>query len=50
MFVDNNDVSGIKGRNYPKELLRIKNLIEPQCDEWESVKMIFEYEDFISEV
>jgi len=50
LFGDNKEVLGVKSRDYLKELLRIKNFLGSQGDEWESAKVIFEYDDFIYEV
>ncbi|AOL16765.1 hypothetical protein BFU36_08670 [Sulfolobus sp. A20] len=44
IFGDDAEVYGIKARKYLKELLRLKNLIGAQGDEWESAKVIFEYD------
>uniref|UniRef100_A0A2U9ILG5 Saccharopine dehydrogenase n=1 Tax=Acidianus sulfidivorans JP7 TaxID=619593 RepID=A0A2U9ILG5_9CREN len=45
IFGDNTEVLGIKSRDYLKELLKTKNLIGSSEDEWESAKILFEYED-----
>ncbi len=49
VFGDDVEVYGIKARKYLKELLRLKNLIGAQGDEWESAKVIFEYDNASAE-
>ncbi|MDT7862439.1 MAG: saccharopine dehydrogenase NADP-binding domain-containing protein [Saccharolobus sp.] len=50
LFGEDREVLGIKTRTYLKEVLKNKNLIGSQGDEWESAKVIFEYEDSLGEV
>ncbi|ARM75417.1 saccharopine dehydrogenase C-terminal domain-containing protein [Acidianus manzaensis] len=50
IFGDNIEILGIKSRDYLKELLKVKNFIGSEGDEWESAKIIFEYEDKTAEI
>ncbi|BFH74036.1 saccharopine dehydrogenase family protein [Sulfurisphaera javensis] len=50
LFGDNVEVMGVKSRDYLKELLKIKGFLGSQGDEWESAKVIFEYEKKVREI